>query len=227
MRSALLATASLVTGAAALLDCSVDAFNALLPSNTTTEFAVSVPENGTFGEDGDVAYPKVAAGLPALCAVAFNVNSSPTSSFRFGMFLPEQWNNRLFTSGNGGFWGGINWIDMAQGPHYGAASVSTDTGHNVSSSNDATWAFEAPERINDWAGRAMHESVVQAKSIARAYYDDEIRYSYYSGCSTGGYQGLKEVQTHEDDFDGVLVGSPAVSDPEHLSLVLARSETRR
>ena len=33
--------------------------------------------------------------------------------------------------------------------------------------------------------------------------------SYYSGCSAGGRQGLKEVQLFPEAFDSVLVGAPA------------------
>jgi hypothetical protein len=127
------------------------------------------------------------------------------------MFLPETWSSRLFTAGNGGFLGGINWMSMAQGTYYGAACLSTDTGHNVSNSNDASWAYQSPEKIMDWSGRALHSSIVQAKEIVGSYYGSPADYSYYSGCSTGGFQGMKEVQTYPDDFDGALVGSPAVS----------------
>lgn len=45
--------------------------------------------------------------------------------------------------------------------------------------------------------------------IVKAYYGRGIEYNYYSGCSTGGRQGLKEVQMFPDDFDGVLAGAPA------------------
>jgi feruloyl esterase len=195
----------------ARMPCSTEAFDKILPSNATTLYAVEVPENGTFGVVEDVSYPKNATNLPALCAVAFNVTSSPSSSFTFGMFLPQKWNNRLYTAGNGGFSGGINWLQMAEGLEEGFACVSTDTGHNATFGNDATWAYHAPEKIQDWAGRALHNTVLQAKAIVSAYYGNHAKSSYYSGCSTGGYQGLKEVQTYPEDFDGVLIGSPAVS----------------
>ena len=95
---------------------------------------------------------------------------------------------------------------MAVFSHYGFASVSTDTGHL---SNDGSWALDQPEKIIDWGWRAMHGSVELAKEITKAYYSDEIQYSYYAGCSTGGRQGLKEIQRFPHDFDGVLAGAPA------------------
>lgn len=89
------------------------------------------------------------------------------------------------------------------------ASLSTDTGHS-STSTDTTWARNQPEKKTDWGWRAIHGSTVLGKQLVRAYYSDtSLTYSYYSGCSTGGRQGLKELQTFPDTFDGALIGAPA------------------
>jgi feruloyl esterase len=97
---------------------------------------------------------------------------------------------------------------MVKFSHYGMASMSTDTGH-VSFAVDGTWGFNQPERIKDWGYRAMHGSVVLAKEVIKSYYASNISYSYYASCSTGGRQGLKEIQLHSDSFDGLAVGAPA------------------
>lgn len=56
----------------------------------------------------------------------------------------------------------------------------------------------------------MHGSVLLAKSLIHAYYEQSrLSFSYYSGCATGGRQGLKEIEMYPEDFDGVLVGDPA------------------
>jgi feruloyl esterase len=49
------------------------------------------------------------------------------------------------------------------------------------------------------------------QQIITSYYatPDGIRFSYYASCSTGGRQGLKEIQLHPDSFDGISVGAPA------------------
>jgi feruloyl esterase len=90
----------------------------------------------------------------------------------------------------------------------GFAALSTDTGH-LSAVFDASWALNKPESIIDWGYHALHEFVVLGKEVTEAYYNCQIQYSYYSGCSTGGRQGLKEVQMFPEDFDGVLTGAPA------------------
>ncbi len=89
------------------------------------------------------------------------------------------------------------------------ASLSTDTGHSATS-GDTTWARNQPEKKTDWGWRAIHGSTVLGKQLVRAYYGDQaVAYSYYSGCSTGGRQGLKELQNFPDSFDGALIGAPA------------------
>ena len=190
-------------------DCTEAAFAAVLPSNATVNFAVNVPQNGSFGgAPDDLEFPVNATNLPSLCAVSINVISSNVSSFNFGLFLPDDWNSRTMTAGNGGFGGGINWPDMGIFSHYGFAAIATDTGH-ISAVPDLSWALNKPETIVDWAYRAMHFSVVMGKQLVDAYYGHTIQHSYYASCSTGGRQGLKEIQMFPEDFDGVVIGAPA------------------
>ena len=192
----------------AAFKCTPSAFAPHLPHNAKVAYTRDLPSNSTFDVTGDIAYPIPPQGLPALCAVQINATSSPSSAFSFGLFLPTEWNNRFLAVGNGGFAGGINWLDMAAGVGYGFATMSTDTGHN-STSDDISWALDEPEKQTDFGYRAMHGSVVLAKQVTEAFYGRGVEYAYYSGCSTGGRQGLKEVQMFPEDFDGVLAGAPA------------------
>lgn len=171
--------------------------------------AVQVANGSSYGEgSANPAYPVPASQLPELCALTVNVSTSDVSNFRFGLFLPAKWNSRFLTVGNGGFLGGINWLDMGAGVRYGHAVVSTDTGHN-STNNDPNWALHNQERKKDFGYRAMHGSVEIGKALTRAYYRADIAYSYYSGASTGGRQGLKEAQISPGSFDGMIIGAPA------------------
>lgn len=86
--------------------------------------------------------------------------------------------------------------------------MSTDTGH-ISNTTDGRWAWQQPELVNNWGYRAMHGSVVTAKQVVEKYYAKKPEYSYYSGCSTGGRQGLKEAATFPEDFDGIIAGAPS------------------
>ncbi|KAI1160242.1 Tannase/feruloyl esterase [Nemania serpens] len=191
------------------LDCNVFTFAQVLPANAKVEGVYALAAGSTYGDGlADLAYPVQPTDLPALCAVTIAVASSATSLYRLGLFLPAEWNNRFLAVGNGGFGGGINWIDMGAGAQYGFAVVSTDTGHS-SLVSDLSWALDNPEARTDWGWRAIHGSVVLGKLLTQVYYGRPQAYSYYSGCSTGGRQGLREMQAFPDSFDGVVVGAAA------------------
>ncbi|OTB06018.1 hypothetical protein M426DRAFT_259840 [Hypoxylon sp. CI-4A] len=166
---------------------------------TVAFFERIIPE-----EKGDAGYPTMPSGLPHLCAVIVN---NRTGGYRFGIFLPDDWNSRFLGIGSYSFLGGINWLDMGSGVQYGMASLSTDTGHS-SGAGDLTWPTTQQRRVN-WAYQALEGSVALGKTLIESYYDKQISYSYFSGCSTGGRQGLKQIQRDPDIFDGVLVGAPA------------------
>ncbi|KAL4895498.1 Tannase/feruloyl esterase [Aspergillus ambiguus] len=188
-------------------ECNPDFFSPYLDDNATLVYARAFTTNQTFeGPMGNYT------GLPEYCALYVNVSSSAVSSYEFGLWLPTQtWNKRYLAYGNGGFTGQIAFSDMAPGINYGFAVVSTNTGHNstVQEAGDAGWALGKPETKTDWGWRALHGSVALGKVLTEAFYDRDIKYSYYAGCSTGGRQGLKSIQMFPEDFDGVLAGACA------------------
>ncbi|CCD51779.1 hypothetical protein ACHAO1_007262 [Botrytis cinerea] len=206
----LLSLAGLATLSHALTpNCSVATFEAIVPPNATVVLVQEVSQNATFTVPvADTGFPTDPARLPALCAVQIEMPTEAGTTFNYGLFLPKNWTGRFLTSGNSGFAGGVNYLEMGAGASYGFAAMSTDTGHDSSVFGNASWAVD-PEAVTDWAWRAMHLSVVAAKEVVEAYYSKNITYSYYNGCSTGGRQGLKEVEEFPGDFDGAVVGAPA------------------
>ena len=114
----------------------------------------------------------------------------------------------MMATGNPGFGGGTRWDFMASALKYGpSVTLSTDTGH-VGKPNNITFAVNNPDGAIDWAYRSLHESTVLGKQLAKAYYGNDIQHAYYTACSNGGRQGLKEVQMFPGDYDGVVVGAP-------------------
>ena len=86
--------------------------------------------------------------------------------------------------------------------------ANTDTGHQ-GGGGDFAWAAGHPEKLTDYAYRAVHELTVVGKAITTARYGKPPSRSYWDGCSTGGRQGLKEAQRFPDDYDAIVAGAPA------------------
>jgi feruloyl esterase len=148
------------------------------------------------------------AGAPEYCRVAFTMKPTADSEIKAEVWLPApaDWNGKLHVAGGGGFVGYINYGAMAAALREGYAAASTDTGHTGGS---AEFALGHPEKVVDFAYRAVHETTVKAKAILAAYYGRRARLSYWEGCSTGGRQGLMEAQRYPEDFDGIIAGAPA------------------
>jgi feruloyl esterase len=145
--------------------------------------------------------------LPEFCRVAATITPSSDSDIKIEVWLPVSgWNMKFEAVGNGGWTGSIPYAALAAGLQRGYATAATDTGHQGGS---GSFALGHPEKLTDFAYRAVHEMTVKAKAIVEAYYGSRPRYSYWNGCSSGGKQGLKEAQKFPADFDGIIAGAPA------------------
>src|SRR5207247_1860756 len=47
--------------------------------------------------------------------------------------------------------------------------------------------------------------------IIRAFYRTAPKHSYFTGCSSGGWQGVTEAQRFPYDYDGIVAGAPAMN----------------
>ena len=142
------------------------------------------------------------------------------------LMLPTQnWNGRFL--GMGGF----VWLPgftpaLERGAALGFATAITNAGRDYDLSMDPEeqvhligrndFLLDAKGRL-DWtalqnfAYRGIHEMTVVGKAVTKQFYGKGSRYSYFSGCSTGGRQGQSEVQRYPQDYDGVLSGAPAIN----------------
>jgi Tannase and feruloyl esterase len=151
--------------------------------------------------------PKLFKDLPEFCRIMATLAPSSDSDIKIELWLPASgWNNDFQAIGNGGWNGTIGYGPLAEGVKRGFATAATDTGHAGAS---ASFAMGHPEKLTDFAYRAVHEMTVTSKAIIQSFYGTAPRYSYWNGCSTGGRQGLKEAQKFPADFDGIIAGAPA------------------
>ena len=144
--------------------------------------------------------------LPAFCRIAATLKPSASSDIRMEMWMPTTgWNGRFRGTSPNGLGGVINYNAMGVGLSDGFAIASTDTGHQ---GGDTAW-MQIPDRVTDFAGRAMHETTVAGKALATAYYGAAPAYSYMIECGGGSAAALHEVQKYPADYNGVVVGGDA------------------
>ncbi|MGB9467057.1 MAG: tannase/feruloyl esterase family alpha/beta hydrolase, partial [Candidatus Acidiferrum sp.] len=147
--------------------------------------------------------------LPEFCRVLAVDNPSADSDIKIEVWLPTSgWNGKFRGQGNGGFAGEIDYRALGLAVLHGYASAATDTGH-AAGGTDATWALGHPEKIVDFAYRAIHEMTVVGKATTKAFYGDGAKRAYFANCSNGGRQALMEAQRYPEDYDGILAGAPA------------------
>jgi feruloyl esterase len=145
-------------------------------------------------------------------------------SAKFRLKLPLVWNNYFLFEGCGGNCGSVNStsvnpVDNAEALGLGYAVVNTNTGHDQDPTTvDLTWAVSqsTPPLVNnsaiiDFYYRAVHQVTVATKQYVQAYYSAPIDVAYFDGCSTGGRQSMMEGTRYPVDYDGLVVGDPAIA----------------
>ena len=165
-------------------------------------------------ESGSMTPPRstnVITNLPPFCRVAGVLRPTTQSRILFEVWMPiDGWNGKFAGVGNGGWAGTISFPALADQLRRGYATASTNTGHEAAPGvNAARFAYEQPEQLTDFAYRAHHETAAAAKALVQAFYGRAPERSYFFGCSSGGYEGLMEVQRFPSDYDGVVAGAPA------------------
>ena len=133
------------------------------------------------------------------------VRGTIEGSIGFELWLPETWNGRLLGAGVGGDAGVYNFSDMSLRIGQGFATVTTDTGHK---DDEKHWMLDAGKRA-DYEHRAVHLTAQAARALVERHYGSPVQRAYFTGCSGGGRQALKEMQLYPQDYDGVLAGAPA------------------
>jgi feruloyl esterase len=151
-----------------------------------------------------------------VCRIVGVANPTADSRIGFEVWMPpaSTWNGKFQAEGGGGSAGAISPGPMLTALKAGYATMSTDNGHvtdpNASNGgNEQGWALGHPEKMVDFAYRALHVSTVAAKQIVQDFYSRKASESYFVGCSQGGHHALMEATRFPDDYDGIVAGAPA------------------
>ncbi|KAJ5541279.1 tannase [Penicillium frequentans] len=135
----------------------------------------------------------------------------------FWLPAPEKFQNRWLSTGGFGYAINGDEGDLPGGVVYGAVSGQTDGGYgSFSTELDAVFLL-ANGTINRQAlymqgYQAHYEMSMIGKAFSKNFYDmgSEKLYAYYQGCSEGGREGWSQVQRFPDEWDGAVIGAPAI-----------------
>ena len=163
--------------------------------------------------------------LPDFCEVRATI--SPVAGSKVGAVyrLPANWNGKVLGIGGGGFAGNLSIAAATNGLSRGYAVIQNDMGHESAASLDPSFAIKGPgqpnvEGIIDFGHRATHVATDVGKKLTASYYGRAVQHAYWQGCSTGGRQGLAEVQRYPDDYDGVIAGAPVYTPLVYSNAIL-------
>ena len=152
-----------------------------------------------------VRHISATAGIPAYCAIFGHIQHGTAIGFELG--LPDRWNHKYLFYGIGGFAGTLD--PIVAGLAQGYAAATSDTGHQGSSVQDATWALHNPAAILNHFESGTALPARDLKALTTAYYGRTPAHAYFQGCSAGGRQAIVEAERFPDTFDGIIAGAPA------------------
>jgi hypothetical protein len=159
--------------------------------------------------------------LPAYCRVEGMINrrtgvGGEEFGITFALAMPDKWNGDFLMQGGGGSNGvvmpplGLNAAGNTPGLVRGFAVVSTDTGHNSHGKGFDFGFMKDQKAYLDFAYLANAEVATIAKQLIAQHYGKPAAFSYFSGCSTGGREGMVLSQRYPTAFNGIISGDPAM-----------------
>jgi feruloyl esterase len=213
------------------------ALSAILPLTTALLLPHETPDCTTFAKSLDLAghnatllnatyYPANSLNVSntfnivSFCEIYTSVSyGTGNNTLIAATWLPDrlQYNDRFMAVGNGGMAGTIDYAGMMiqLNSGMGFAVTGGDAGHRASDNNGGGGEpgvylpyLHDKEQVTAWIHDAISLFTPAAKALTAAYYGKNANYSFYSGCSTGGAQGMALAQYHPELFDGIVAGCP-------------------
>jgi feruloyl esterase len=159
--------------------------------------------------------------LPAYCRVEGVINrragvGGEEFGINFALAMPDQWNGDFLMQGGGGGNGivypplGLTASGDTPALMRGYAVVSTDTGHKSHGGAFDFGFMKDQQAYLDFAYQANVQVAAVSKKILAQHYGKSPAFSYFAGCSTGGREGMVLSQRYPTEFDGIIVGDPAM-----------------
>ena len=169
--------------------------------------------------------PTPSGACRPICEVQAEIRPVAGSKIGAVYRLPASWNGKVLGLGGGGFAGNVRAEAAAEGLARGYAVMQNDMGHPSPSALDPSFAIDARRPAQRRRHRRLRPSrdalaTVIGKEVAAKHYGRAPERAYWQGCSTGGRQGLAEVQRYPDDYDGVIAGAPVYTPLTYANAML-------
>ena len=149
--------------------------------------------------------------VPEFCQVDLLLDTNT----RVRVGLPTKtWNGEVDNLGAGGFYGTVGSVTSAI--QLGYVGSTTNGGHDTRYLFDSSWALNAngalaKKLIEDYAIYAHQAQYQWALKLTQLFYGKKAQRNYFDGCSAGGRISMLMAQRFPEDFDGVVVGAPAIN----------------
>ncbi|CAG8270253.1 unnamed protein product [Penicillium salamii] len=188
-----------------------------LPGLNTTDSIVTANPVYNVSVSDEPYYPDATFEYCNVTMTYSHSGKSDNVLLNFWLPSPENFKNRWVSTGGFGFAINVE-STLPGGVIYGAATGRTDGGFggfdtsfddvfplvNGTSNQDALFMF---------GYQAHHEMSSLGKAFTKTFYgltDANKLYAYYQGCSEGGREGFSQVQRFPEDWDGAVIGAPAI-----------------
>ncbi|KLO86332.1 Uncharacterized protein LW93_11106 [Fusarium fujikuroi] len=188
------------------------------------DFSVILVENYNFEAKSMLYYghPTTVAEEVDFCNITVTyTHPGQNDTVRVETWLPiDNFNGRLQSIGGGG------WVAGRYPPSYAAMSGAIGEGYAASTTDAGLqlqmdygpdiWALNSEGNPNlsvlqNFASISLGDQANIAKGLIESFYGEAPKYSYWSGCSQGGRQGMMLAQRYPEAYDGIHACAPAIN----------------
>jgi len=188
-----------------------------------TNFSATVPGAVRFFQ------PSIQVQNASFCNVTVTYTHPGQNDEVFAQtWLPiRNWNGRLHAVGGAGLAAGATEISfelMKGAVGDGYATITNDAGLSGDIEGGKDKGMLSPGnpnlyKLNNLGSISINEQSIIGKFLIRSFYGKGPSFSYWSGCSQGGRQGIMAAQRYPTAFNGIAAAAPVLYIPDLMASI--------